>query len=116
MRGVCGLLSILLLASVAVMPTSVHADDLDDGISKATDEAITKEEELGQIDKNINFIKLNAKSQAKVRSKDGTGGVDPNSASGSGNMNSVLLGPGGTVRGDIIIIDESRGDKTQIVE
>jgi hypothetical protein len=127
-----GLLA-LLLALIFSAPGTGLADDLDDGISKATDDALSKDDELGQADKNINFIKLKAKSQAQVRSKDGTGGVDQKNGQGgtaqgggqagaqksgpaSGNMNSVLVGPGGSVRGDIIIIDESKGNKTQVVE
>lgn len=110
---------LLGLALGLCLPAAVLADDLDDGISKATDESISKDDEMGNTDKNINFIKLNAKSQAKVRSKDGTGGVDQNGIkkdSQGGNMNSAVIGPGSNVRGDIIIIDESRGPKTQIVE
>lgn len=109
----------LLLGLVFCTPGAVLADDLDDGISKATDDAISKDDELGNADKNINFIKLNAKSQAKVRSKDGTGGVDQQGVqkgAQGGNMNSAVIGAGSNIRGDIIIIDESKGDKTQIVE
>lgn len=88
------------------------ADDLDDGISKATDESIAKDDELGNADKNIKFIIQNAKSRANVRAK---AGMPADQQSGA-NMNSVIMGPGGNVRGDIIIIDQSKGDKTQIVE
>jgi hypothetical protein len=31
-------------------------------------------------------------------------------------MNSVVMGAGGTIRGDIYIIDESKGDKTVVVD
>ncbi len=33
-----------------------------------------------------------------------------------GNMNSVVMGPGSNIKGDIIIIDQSKGDKTQVVQ
>ncbi|MDD2366135.1 MAG: hypothetical protein PHN84_08230 [Desulfuromonadaceae bacterium] len=106
-----------LVICLFLISASVFASDLDDGISKSLDESISKDDELGQKDRNISFIKLKAKSDAAVRSKKGT---DQGSAAGNtpatGNMNSVVLGPGGNVRGDIIIIDQSRGDKTQVVE
>lgn len=106
-----------ILISVHLIGSISWASDLDDGISKHLDDTISKDDELGQKDRNINFIKLKAKSDAAVRSKKGTDkGNSAGSTPGSGNMNSVVLGPGGNVRGDIIIIDESRGDKTQVVD
>lgn len=108
-----GLISSLLCSA------PLFASDLDDGISKATDDSIDKDDQLGQRDRNVGFIKLKAKSDAAVRSQKG---LDRGKAAGSisdsssGNMNSVVLGPGGNVRGDIIIIDQSRGSKTQVVE
>lgn len=91
------------------------ADDLDDGISKFTDDGLDKYDELGEKDRNISFIVQDAKSRANVRAlagqEQGMAG-----ASGGGNMNSVIMGPGGNVRGDIIIIDQSKGDKTQVVQ
>ena len=92
------------------------AGDLDDGISKYTDDRITSYDDLGKSDRNINFMKLNAKSHAKVQEE----GSDPegqgSKQTGSGNMNSVVMGAGGTIRGDIYIIDESKGDKTIVVD
>jgi len=105
-------LMLLLLLSVV---TSGFCSDLDDGISKFTDDNITKWDDLGKKDVNVKFIKLNARSQADVRSKRGKN-VDTGAGNGGANMNSVVLGAGTNVRGDIIIIDESRGDKTQVVE
>ena len=100
-----------------LLPLSVAwAGDLDDGISKYSEDSIDGYHELGNPDKNIKFKKLDAKSRAKVRQKAGGDGTTTGTGSGSGNMNSVVLGPGGVVKGDIIIIDESKGDKTQIVE
>lgn len=88
--------------------------DLDDGISEYTDDSVSKYDELGQADKNITFMKMNAKSRAEVKKKSG---VEGQSGSTSGtNMNSVVMGAGSNVKGDIIIIDESKGDKFQIVE
>ncbi len=91
--------------------------DQEDGI--ATDDHITSYDDLGDSNQNINFIKLNAKSSAKQREKSvkkGTKTDEGPGKNGSGSMNSVLMGPGSNVKGDIIIIDESKGDKTQVVE
>lgn len=96
---------------------SVFCGDLDDGID--VDDNISSYDNLGNPEQNIKFIKMNAKSNAKRKQKlvekglaedDGPGGK------GGGAMNSVIMGPGSNVRGDIIIIDESKGDKTQIVD
>lgn len=96
-----------------------HASDLDDGISKHLDDSIEQNDELGQKERNVSFIKMNALSKSDVASKSssqsGISGTQAGSAPGSGNLNSVVLGPGGSVRGDIIILDQSRGDKTQVI-
>lgn len=112
---------ILYMAVIALLATAITsvpalAGDLDDGISKFTDGSISKEDELGQIDHNIKFIKMNAKSKAAMSTNGvvSQGGVV--GPGGSGNMNSVIVGPGSNFRGDIIIIDESKGDKTQVVD
>ena len=113
---------VFLLLTFVFTPC-VFASDLDDGISKFTDDNISKWDDLGKKDRNVTYIKLNARSQADVRSKRGrgingqtAGGGTGGSGGGSANMNSVILGAGGTIRGDVIIIDDSRGDKTQIAE
>ena len=92
---------------IGFAPTFAAGGDLDDGISKFTDESITKDDNLGQPDKNIKYIITKAKSQAAVGEKKGDG---------SGNMNSVIVGPGSNIKGDIIILDQSKGDKTQVVQ
>ncbi|MFZ5573454.1 MAG: hypothetical protein ACOZF0_23880 [Thermodesulfobacteriota bacterium] len=90
--------------------------DLDDEIE--VDDNITAYDDLGKTEKNINFIKLKAKMEAKMAQKqaekNGTGGSSESLQGGA--MNSVVMGAGSNVRGDIIIIDESKGDKTQVVE
>ena len=90
---------------------TVQASDLDDGISKFTDDSIEKEDELGKSDQNIKFIVMNAKSKAMVKKGD-KDKVGQNS--GDANMNSVVLGAGSKVKGDIYIIDQSKGSKTNI--
>ncbi|OHB33075.1 MAG: hypothetical protein A2X84_02545 [Desulfuromonadaceae bacterium GWC2_58_13] len=114
MKGKWLRLLILLSCLVICGAASVLADDLDDDISKFTDDSVSTYDELGKADRNVNFIVQDAKSRGEVRAKAGqaVGGSDQKSA----NMNSVIMGAGGTVRGDIIIIDQSKGDKTQVVE
>ncbi|MDY0269487.1 hypothetical protein [Trichloromonas sp.] len=108
--------TLFLFVGLLLVGTGVAlADDLDDGISKFTDDGVDKYDELGEKDRNISFIVQDAKSRANVRAQ---AGQEQGMAgtTGGGNMNSVILGPGGNVRGDIIIIDQSKGDKTQVVE
>ena len=104
-------IAVIMVLSVA---TCGYCSDLDDGISKYTDDNMSKWDDLGKKDVNVRFIKLNARSQADVRSKRGKN-VDTGTGSGGANMNSVVLGAGSTIRGDVIIIYDSHGDKTQIV-
>ncbi|MBI3756091.1 MAG: hypothetical protein HY265_08035, partial [Deltaproteobacteria bacterium] len=87
------------------------------------DDDIQSDHEMGEFSPNIKFKKMDAKSKVKVRQKKSDQSNDSSSSSksggktdASGNMNSVVLGPGGSVKGDIIIIDESKGPKTQIVD
>ena len=105
--------AIMLTLAALLTVSPALAGDLEDGISKSTDDAISGYDELGSKDRNIKFTKMNAKSRAKVRSKNGelqTG------ATGGANMNSVVMGAGSNVKGDIIIIDESKGPKTIVTE
>ncbi len=71
------------------------AGDLDDRISKYTDDGIAKYDELGKKSVNINFIIVKALSQKGQKKKDG-----------DNNENSVVVEPGANV-GDIynIVLD-----------
>jgi len=106
----------LLIVIFLTPPLCVYSGDLDDGISKYTDDGIQKYDDLGKINRNIKYIKVHAKAKAKLRQIEGENQVQTGSKKGQANMNSVVLGAGGTVKGDIIIIDESKGAKTQIVD
>lgn len=111
--------STVALVTLFTFTGIVWAGDLDDGISKYTDESISKDDDLGKPDKNIKFIIMKAKSKADMAEKKGNDAVTSSTSSSSssvGSMNSVIAGPGSTFKGDIIILDESRGDKTQVVE
>jgi hypothetical protein len=91
---------------------NLRADDFDDGISKSTDDAISADDELGKAGKNIKFIIEKAKSQANVVEKSaekGSGaGRKGSTKTGDTNENSVVMGAGSNVRGDIIIIDQGK--------
>ena len=104
---------LVMILSFGLLCFNATASDLDDGISKATDDNISKWDDLGKADKNINFIILKQKSKAAMAEKRGE---VVGSGSGDANMNSVVMGAGSNIRGDIIIIDQSKGDKTNIAD
>lgn len=106
-------LTTVITFSLLLIPFWALAGDLDDGISKFTDDGMSKYDDLGKADKNIKFIVLNAKSKASVRKGDS---VEDGKKSGDANMNSVILGAGSKVKGDIYIIDQSKGPKTNIAD
>ncbi len=111
MKGlIIALITAYLLIGIGRIPAK--ASDLDDGISKYTDESISADDEMGKPDKNIKFIIENSKSQAKVAEKStgGSNNTTTGSNSGDNNRNSVVMGAGSNVHGDIIIIDESKGN------
>jgi hypothetical protein len=103
------LINLVVCAGLFIFAGIALADDLDDGIAKFTDDGIGKYDELGKSDQNIKFIVMNAKSKAAMLkgNKDKQG-----QNSGHANMNSVVLGAGSKVKGDIYIIDQSKGPKT----
>lgn len=104
--------SFLAMSGMAMGEGGTSAD-LDDGISKFTDDGIEKYDEMGKPDQNIKFIVMNAKSKASTikGNKD-----DVSGKTGGSNMNSVVMGAGSKVKGDIYIIDQSKGPKTNISE
>lgn len=105
------LVSLVVWAGLFIFTGIALAGDLDDGISKFTDDGISKYDDLGKSDQNIKFIVLNAKSKAAMLKGDKDKiGQD----SGNANMNSVVLGAGSKIKGDIYIIDQSKGPKTNI--
>jgi len=105
MKRVMILLLMSLLMMTVIGQRSVRAGDLDDGISKYTDDSIAADDELGKPSKNIKYIIEKAKSQAKVSEKSsGKGNTKTGKNSGDSNENSVVMGAGSNVHGDIIII------------
>lgn len=86
------------------------ADDLDDGIP--IDDSIAEYDQIGEnIENNYSYLSLRAQSDAVARSSD----MDNIPYMNEGSvLNSVILEAGSTVQGDIIIIDQSQGDRTII--
>ncbi len=103
----------IICASMIGAGVCIAGGDLDDGISSYTEDGVNQYDNLGEPDPNVKYIILKAKTKAAMQNKDGAGG---DGQADSANINSVVLGAGGTVHGDIIIIDQSKGDKTQVVD
>jgi hypothetical protein len=83
--------------------------DLEDGI--LIDDSITLYHEMGNMKKNVKFIVRDKMSKAYSR-------INVNNVLYSqedfASVGSIILGVGSVVHGDIIIIDQSVGDKTAI--
>ncbi len=104
------LVSLVLLTCGGVC--RARADDLDDGIP--IDDSINKYDQIGDhVETNFSYLSLRARSEAETRSGDTDTIVRK---SDNSLLNSVVLKPGATVQGDIIIIDQSRGDKTIVTK
>lgn len=84
------------------------ADDLDDGIE--VDDNIKQYNEIGD-HPDLNFAYLSQRARSRAAT-----GVGEARIAKSGTLNSVILEPGAQLNGDIIIIDQSKGDKTIITE
>ncbi len=92
-----------------------QGSDLDDGISKFTDDGIEKDDEMGKADLNIKFIVMDAKAKAMTM-KNSKDSKDQVGSSGGANMNSVVMGAGSNIKGNVYIIDQSKGAKTNVSE
>jgi hypothetical protein len=101
----------ILVASVWI-PGNLFGGDLDDdGISKYTEDPITKYSELGKKDRNISYIVMEAKSKAKMKAKNKDEDGKKESAwnnTGDKNDNSIVFGAGANVNGDVILIVEDK--------
>jgi hypothetical protein len=113
MKNLLKILAISLFSTALLAGSALADGDLDDGISKFTDDGIGKYDELGKSDPNIKFIVLNAKSKAAMKKGDSD---KAGNKTGDANMNSVVLGAGSNIKGDIYIIDQSKGPKTNIAD
>ena len=84
------------------------ADDFDDGIE--VDDNMKQYQEIGN-HPDLNFAYLSQRARSRAAAGIGDAGNAKNGA-----LNSVILEPGAQINGDIIIIDQSKGDKTIITE
>ncbi len=92
---------IVIILAVLISVTFVGAGteaagDLDDGISKATDDSIGAADKMGKPDTNINFIILESMAEAKKRQQSGDKNSNVNDGSGDNNENSVVCEIGAT--------------------
>lgn len=105
-RLLVALFTLMLFFSIQ---NDLRADDFDDGISKSTDDGVAADDELGKASKNIKFIIETAKSQAKISEKSsGKSNSKTGKTTGDNNQNSVVMGAGSNVHGDIYIIDDGK--------
>lgn len=92
---------IIILAALIIPALSagsfVLASDLDDGISKFTDESIDADDKMGKPDTNVNFIVLDSMAEAQKRQKAGDKNANFNDGSGDNNENSVVVESGSQV-------------------
>jgi len=98
--------ALLLLGAVNIST----AGDLDDGMGKYTDDGIASYDEALKTDKNIKYVVQRAQSKAAVARKSG----DKNANAGNGDCydNSVVMGAGSKVQGDVIIVDNGGNKKS----
>ena len=98
----------LVLALVVLAAAPGCTNDLDDGIP--VDDNLMHYTEIGnRADLNFNYLAQRARSKA-------TAGVDGAIVARDGVLNSVIVEAGAQLNGDIIIIDDSKGDKTIITK
>lgn len=105
MRAITATLMFLLFLGQFSLASPCRADDLNDGIE--ADDAIGTYSEINGSNKNFSYLAQRARGKAAS----GSGGVI---LADGGALNSVILDSGAEINGDIIIIDDSKGDKTVI--
>ncbi len=107
MRTITALLMCLLFLAAFSPVISCRADDQDDGIT--IDDTVGSYDQINKSSQNFSYLAQRARSKAAS----GGGNV---LTSDNGILNSVILESGAKINGDIIIIDDSKGDKTIITE
>jgi hypothetical protein len=64
-----------IIVCIIIIPVMIagysRGDDLDDGISTATDEGVSADDEIGKKDNNVNFIVIESMAAAKMKAKKG---------------------------------------------
>ena len=97
---------ILLLAGFYAV-SLCRANDFNDGIE--IDDSVEKYSDINTPNKNFSYLAQRARGKAAS----GAGAVIP---SHDGALNSVIMQAGAKMNGDIIIIDQSKGNRTIINE
>lgn len=105
MRAITVTLLFVVFLTALCLVSPGRADDLSDGIE--ADDAIGTYSEISGANRNFSYLAQRARSKAAS----GSGGVV---LADGGALNSVILDSGARINGDIIIIDDSKGDKTVI--
>jgi hypothetical protein len=105
MRAITATLMFVLLLAGSCWVSPSQADDLNDGIE--ADDSVQSYSDISNSSKNFSYLSQRARSKAAS----GSGDVI---LSDGGALNSVILDSGAQINGDIIIIDDSKGDKTVI--
>ena len=95
----------LLASFFAVAPC--QADDLNDGIE--ADDSVQSSSDINTRTRNFSYLTQRARSKATSGSSDVIQSKD-------GALNSVIMEAGAKINGDIIIIDQSKGNKTIIAQ
>ncbi|WP_310599693.1 hypothetical protein [Desulfobulbus sp.] len=101
------LMLVALMGGWLALAAPVRADDFNDGIE--ADESSLQYGELGSPSRNFSYLSQRARSKARSGANDVV-------LSDGGSLNSVILDAGAQINGDIIIIDDSKGDKTVIAK
>ncbi len=97
------------LAFTLLLVTSVgYGNDFDDGIP-IDGQPVSSFDNVNR-DVNTTYIIMRAKAKYKADAAEGVLSKEQ-----TGSINSVISGPGSTIKGDVIIIDEGKGDKTVVV-
>jgi hypothetical protein len=97
-------ITLILLACVC------YGKGPDDGMS-ISGESLYERDKVDP-DINIQYIIMKAKAQSRQKGMPDGATV---SSDQDGNINSVIVDPGANISGDIIIIDQSKGNKTNVV-
>jgi len=97
---------IFLLAGVHTV-SLCQADDLNDKIE--IDDSVEKYSDINTPNKNFSYLAQRARSKAASGSSDVI-------QSRNGALNSVIMEAGAKISGDIVIIDQSKGNRTIINE
>ncbi len=102
--AIAGCIFFILFAEIT------YCGDLDDGIS-LEDSTIDDFDSI-KVEKNINFITINAKSKANVKAN---GGKETVTGNGDVVMGGAIIKEGAEINGDVIVIFEGN-DETLIVD